>query len=261
MISKSGTADNIIAELVALTEEYPTLRPVTIPVAALASVDELESEAFMRFMSVVNRFSSEHGFHIYEDKWSKVWEYPWLWFKGLSSLGRGTRVLDIGSGSSPMPWLFALLGADVTMSEISEKYVAPWEQKRSECGVDIKWCIVNDECLPFPDSSFDVVTSFSVIEHQADKAAAIEECARVLCPGGIFALSFDICEEEWGMTYPERLGAALSIRDFRDNLWNHPSFCNGQSLSWRFDDCRDFLEWHWVNYVVGAAILSRRSDK
>jgi hypothetical protein len=63
------------------------------------------------------------------------------------------------------------------------------------------------------------------------------------------------------MTYPERLGAALSIREFRDNLWNHPSFRNGQSLSWRFDDCRDFLEWHWVNYVVGAAILSKHKPR
>lgn len=259
MIPKPETTDNIVGGLKTLAARYSSSAP--LPAVALASVKELESEPFVNFMSAVNRFSSEHQLHIFDGKWSKTWEYPWLWFNGLSSAIReGVRVLDIGAAASPMPWLFALLGADVTIVEVSDRYVGRWERLRDKYGIDVKWHLVNDEYLPLADNSFDVITSFSVIEHQPDKATAIRECARVLRPDGIFALSFDLCEEDWGMTYPERLGKAFSIQDFRDNLWSNPSFGNGKSLGWHFDECRDFLEWHWENYVVGAAVFAKRSQ-
>jgi ubiquinone/menaquinone biosynthesis C-methylase UbiE len=43
------------------------------------------------------------------------------------------------------------------------------------------------EQLPFPDASFDVVTSFDVIYHRAvqDERAALREARRVLRPGGL----------------------------------------------------------------------------
>jgi SAM-dependent methyltransferase len=43
--------------------------------------------------------------------------------------------------------------------------------------------------LPFPAGSFDLVLSHAVIEHVADAALYLRECARVLAPGGRVYLS------------------------------------------------------------------------
>jgi ubiquinone/menaquinone biosynthesis C-methylase UbiE len=57
--------------------------------------------------------------------------------------------------------------------------------------------------LPFPESTFGFVLCVSVIDHRVDHAAAINEFARVLKPGGYLALSIlkseDIAAAEWAL--------------------------------------------------------------
>jgi len=239
-------------------------RPVTAK-AALGSVNELRSAAYRSFMAHVNALAEDNRLNLYHDNWSKVWEYPWVWFNSLCDLDlQDKKILDIGSGKSPMPWLFALLGAEVMMVETGCENVSLWSRIRQRHQLKIGWRIVSNEELPFDDNTFDTVTSFSVIEHQPDKASAVAQAARVLKPGGVFALSFDICQQEWGMRYPDNLGTALSVEDFEEFVWKHPAFDNGgQTLDWKIEQCADFLQWHWSGesdskYVVGAAILKKR---
>jgi len=240
-------------------------RPVTAK-AALGSVDELRSDAYRSFMAHVNALAEDNRLNLYHENWSKVWEYPWIWFNSLCDLDlQDKKILDIGSGKSPMPWLFALLGAEVMMVETGCENEALWRGIRQRHQLKIGWRIVSNEELPFADNTFDVVTSFSVIEHQPDKASAVAEAARVLKPGGVFAVSFDLCEQEWGMRYPDSLGEALTPKDFEEFVWKHPAFDNGgQTLDWKLEQCADFLQWHWggtgdSKYIVGAAILKKRA--
>ena len=48
---------------------------------------------------------------------------------------------------------------------------------------------LNSEPLPYPDSSFDLVTCTEVIEHLEDYRAALREMARVLRPGGVLVVT------------------------------------------------------------------------
>lgn len=234
-----------------------------MPSMRLASVSELESARFAGFMEMLNYRAASWGLRQFTD-WSKVWEYPWLWFNGLTHINWAeVKLLDLGSELSPMPWFLAFLGAQVTLVERDAQWIPAWERLQKETGLSVDWNLVPDERLPFPDRNFDVVTSFSVIEHVNDKVLAVDEVARVMKPGGIFGISFDICEPDMGMTFPEWNGTALAIKEFEELVWENPAFDNGgQRPEWNIEDCAGFKEWNlraapYHNYVVGAAILKK----
>jgi SAM-dependent methyltransferase len=226
-------------------------------------VDEMNSPPFRSFMEGMNAFAAAHGLRQFTN-WTKIWEYPWLWQHCLSRVPlRGARVVDLGSEISPMPWYLATRGASVRLVEVNAEAVPLWAALRAKLGVDVEWHVVKSESIPLPDGWADGVTSFSVIEHQADKRKAVGEVARVLRPGGWFAVSFDVCEPAMGMTFPEWNGRALTVREFEDELWRHPAFANGGGPQWNWDAVRPFLAWHRTtaphhNYVAAAAVLHRK---
>ena len=231
--------------------------------ARLASVAELESAPYREFMAHMNEFAASGDLRQFTD-WSKVWEYPWLWTHVLGEIDwHGQRLVDLGSEISPMPWFLAARGARVTLIETDPQWIPRWEALRAKLEVDVDWHIVDSERLPLSTAEADVVTSFSVIEHQPDKPRAVDEVARVLKPGGVLAISFDICEPDLGMTFPAWNGHALTLAEFERFLWRHPDFDQGQGLDWNLDDMPEFRRWHLQsaphhNYVVGAAVLPRR---
>ncbi|MEO1008311.1 MAG: sulfotransferase [Planctomycetota bacterium] len=230
--------------------------------ARLASLDELRSEPFAGFMAVLNAFAAEHGLREFTT-WSKIWEYPWLWWNAVRPLPlAGLRVVDLGSELSPMPWWLACRGARVTMIETTRGIEPRWTKLRDALRVPIDWHFTDDERIPIGDGEADLVTSLSVIEHQPDKKAALDEAARVLRPGGVLALSFDICEPDMDMAFPEWNGRALTMAQFERDIWRHPAFSPGCDIAWNTGDIPAYFEWHKTTaehhtYVTGAAVLRR----
>jgi ubiquinone/menaquinone biosynthesis C-methylase UbiE len=57
-------------------------------------------------------------------------------------------------------------------------------------GVEVEFLEGVGERLPFPDNSFDVVTSYDVLEHVENVHLVLKESRRVLKPGGTFYAVF-----------------------------------------------------------------------
>ncbi len=247
--------------------EFVIARRIERPTRAvrhLANLPQMFSREWTDFIDELNAFAAPLGLRQFTN-WSKLWEYPWLWHHGLSALDwRGRTLVDLGSEQSPFPWWLATKGARVTLIETRRDWIGQWEAVRAALGsVNVDWQIVDSCRLPLADRSCDVVTSFSVIEHQDDKPLAIGEVGRVLKPGGLFGISFDICEPALGMTFPEWNGRALTMEDFEREIWHHPAFRSREPLAWNHEDIAPFLRWHRQtaahhNYVTGAAILQKQ---
>ena len=147
----------------------------------------------------------------------------------VADLHPGETVLDLGAGA----------GADVLISarrvaptgkaiglDMTDEMLALARANAGEAGVDnvdfIKGYI---EAIPLPDASVDVVISNCVINLAADKRRVLAEAARVLRPGGRFAVSDVIADTDMNeatradmAAYTGCIAGALTEDEFRTGL-------------------------------------------
>jgi SAM-dependent methyltransferase len=114
------------------------------------------------------------------------WQYGrLLHWAGVQPHAR-LRILDAGCGAAPALRYLTLLGYDTIGSDLM-RY--PLQQAQT-IAPDAR-VVCNDlrDSMAFRDASMDVTLAADVIEHLPDGAALIEECFRVLRPGGIAVIS------------------------------------------------------------------------
>jgi len=106
----------------------------------------------------------------------------------LNCLGplTGKSILDIGAGLGESSVYFALLGARVTMVDISPEMVALAGRLAEKHGVKINAIVMSAENLPFPDESFDIVYIANTLHHIHDRSHMLQQIRRVLKRGGRF---------------------------------------------------------------------------
>jgi arsenite methyltransferase len=111
----------------------------------------------------------------------------------LARLEHGEEVLDLGSGSGTDVFCAAILVGDngrVVGVDFTDEQVSKARRLRDENGfAQVEFEQARIEKLPFDDGSFDVVTSNGVINLSLVKNVVFEEAARVLRPGGRFAVA------------------------------------------------------------------------
>ena len=99
-------------------------------------------------------------------------------------VGPGERVLEVDCGPGVMAELMRDRGALVSGTDLSGVAV---ERARAK-GFEVTQVDLDTETLPFEDASFDTVVSNSAIEHRFFYDRSLDECVRVLRPGGKFIL-------------------------------------------------------------------------
>ena len=97
---------------------------------------------------------------------------------------RGKRVLDVGCGAGTDLARFAKGGAIVTGVDLSSSAIELARQNFAQQGLSADLREADGERLPFADNAFDFVFAHGVVQYTAHDQALVDECRRVLTPGG-----------------------------------------------------------------------------
>ena len=92
--------------------------------------------------------------------------------------------LEVGSGRGSLSSYFADDGVECTLLDTSQAILDIAANIYHNNGHKAKFIAGNALDLPFPDNSFDVVTSIGLLEHFEDVITPLREQLRVLKPGG-----------------------------------------------------------------------------
>lgn len=175
----------------------------------------------------------------------------------VAELSPGEVVLDLGSGGGIDVLLSArrvgpagkVYGLDMTdeMLELARK-------NTRESGLEnVEFLKGNIEEIPLPDNSVDVVISNCVINLSSDKASVLAEAARVLRPGGRFAVSDVIADDNMDeatrqdmQQWTGCIAGALSSTEFLDLLARAGL------------ENPEIVETHRVHTSAGSAIIRAR---
>ncbi len=147
----------------------------------------------------------------------------------VADLQEGETVLDLGSGA----------GADVLISarrvgpsgraiglDMTEEMLELARSNAAQAGVsNVEFHQGYIEEIPLPDASVDVVISNCVLNLSGDKPRVLREAARVLRPGGRFAISDVVADEDMDdatradmQQWTGCIAGALTAREFTQAL-------------------------------------------
>lgn len=96
----------------------------------------------------------------------------------------GKQVLEVGCGAGVDLARFAKGGATVTGVDLAASAIDLARTNFAQQRLSGTFHVANGEALPFADNSFDLVFAHGVVQYTAHPQALVDECRRVLKPGG-----------------------------------------------------------------------------
>lgn len=196
----------------------------------------------------------------------------------------GKDVLCLASGGGQQSAVFALLGARVTVADLTEGQLAGDRQAAAHYGYQVTTVRADMRDLSgIADESFDLVYQAPSMAYVPDVRQVYGEVARLLRPGGIYRVEFTnpavefVDYDDWdGKGYPitrryadrvrHRADGVIEFRHFMNDIFNGlievgmgirqveeaPHYrqqpADIQPGSWE----------HWLTYVAGFTIVARK---
>jgi SAM-dependent methyltransferase len=96
----------------------------------------------------------------------------------------GRSVLEVGCGAAVDLARFAKGGADATGVDLARSAIELAKANFKQQGLRGEFHVADGEELPFPDERFDLVYAHGVVQYTAKPRRLVDECRRVLKPGG-----------------------------------------------------------------------------
>ena len=115
------------------------------------------------------------------------------WKRRLVALAQpvaGRRALDLATGTGDIAFALSSLGARVIGLDITRRMIELARAKARDRSGSCVFVVGDMLALPFPDRSFDLVTTGYGLRNVPDLGVALDEIVRVLTPGGL-VLSLD----------------------------------------------------------------------
>jgi ubiquinone/menaquinone biosynthesis C-methylase UbiE len=110
----------------------------------------------------------------------------------IANEGRADQALDVvdlGCGAGTQSMLWAEMGHVVHAVDINEPLVALGRERAAKAELSIDFRTGLATSLPWPDESADVCIALELLEHVADWRSCLNECVRILRPGGALFLT------------------------------------------------------------------------
>jgi arsenite methyltransferase len=175
----------------------------------------------------------------------------------VADLQEGETVLDLGSGAGADVLISARrvgsTGKAIGLDMTDEMLALARENAEKACVENVEFLKGHIEEIPLDDGSVDVVISNCVINLSGDKPRVLREVARVLRPGGRFAVSDVIADSD--MDEATRKDMAQWTGCIAGAL-THQQFTQALSDAGLTDI--EIRETHRVNEHAGAAIIRAR---
>lgn len=174
----------------------------------------------------------------------------------------GLKIIDVGCGGGLVSEAMANLGAEVTGIDagLANIEIAKIHAKKSNLKINYQKSSVEE--LDYKhEKSFDVVLALEIIEHVADVEDFIEECAKLVKPGGLLLIA--TINRTMKSLVTAKVGAEYVLRwlprgthDWRKFLkpYEIVKYCEDEDLT--FNEIRGFE----YNILKRQWLESRRSD-
>jgi ubiquinone/menaquinone biosynthesis C-methylase UbiE len=103
-------------------------------------------------------------------------------------------LLDVGCGPGAFPRYLRAHGHIGRLAGLDQSAAMIAAAREASAGSNIEWFEGEENALPFPDGSFDVISARHMLYHLPDIPGALREFARVTGPGGtVFAVTNGQC--------------------------------------------------------------------
>lgn len=172
------------------------------------SLDSIQHAAQEQFQKQSHRYAKGHILEDTQDVSAALGGIP---------LPPAAEALDIATGAGHTAFALARAGFRVTASDLTPAMLQRVSEGAAERGLTIQTRQHSAEALPYPDSTFDLVTCRVAPHHFSSPADFVRESARVLKPGGWFLVIDGTVPDD----FPEAEAWLHQVEKLRDPSHNH----------------------------------------